>query len=113
MTDEELKRLTVADIIDRADFVQILGEQIGIELGTREKAMQEARAKKMRLQRNVLDSLIEKDVMKAETMRDVFRAELDKKLIGFSMQERNYIHAIGMLAFGKVLGKLKQEVKDE
>lgn len=112
MTDEELKKMTVADVIGRDEFLEVMREQISLELGVREKAMQKARAMKMRLQRNVIDSLLDKEVMEAETMRELYKAMLCKSLVGFSSVERSYINTIGMLCYGKVIAKLKEGGED-
>lgn len=112
MNDEELKKMTVADVIGRDEFLEVMREQISLELGVREKAMQKARALKMRLQRNVIDSLLDKEVMDAETMRELYKAALCKSLVGFSSVERSYINTIGLLCYSKVIGKLKEGGED-
>ena len=109
MKDEEIKKLKVKDIIRMEEFAKEMSRQISIEEGSREEALGEARLRKARLQRTPVDSLIEKGVFNTDRMVDAFEKELEKALIGFSSMERQYIHGVGMVCFGRVLAKLKEE----
>ena len=103
--------MTVADVIGRDEFLEVMREQISLELGVREKAMQKARALKMRLQRNVIDSLLDKEVMDAETMRELWQALICKTLVGFSAAERNYIDLIGLTAYKRLVIRINEREK--
>ena len=108
MTKEELQQLKVKEVIAMPDFIEELKRQIDLEEDSHTKALQ-----KGRLKRTPLDSLRDKGVFHAEKMAQLFARVLDKKLIGFSAMERQYIHSLGMLSFARVITKLQKETKDD
>ena len=109
MKDEEIKKLTVRDVIAMDMFREEMEVQVRIENESHSKAIREAAAKGLVLKRTPLDSLREKNVLDADTMVQKFSAVVDKSLIGFSANERQYIYGIGMLCFGRVLSRLKEK----
>lgn len=113
MTKEELQGLKVKDIIVMPEFQTEMEKQIKIENDSYDDACREAALQKRRLRRTPVDSLREKDVYHAEMMCTLFEAVLNKSLVGFSANERQYIYGIGMLCMGKVLATLKEGIKDE
>ena len=108
MTNEELQKLTVRQVIEMPEFEAELKLQLGLE----EKSHTEALLRG-RLKRTPLDSLRDNKVFDVEHIRAAFMAALDKSLIGFSSMERQYIHSLGMLAFSRVITKLQQQVKEK
>ena len=111
MTHEELKAIKVKDILRMPEFEAEMQRQITIENEMYDSFCREAAVSHKRVKRTVVDSLREREVFNTSTMIDLFEAVLNKALVGFSSAERQYIYGIGMLAFGKVLAKLKEQVE--
>lgn len=109
--EKKLNEMTVRDVITMPMFVKYVGEVIDGELSCHRKVKLEAIARGMKLHRMAIDSLIERGVMDAEKMVDLFGAVLDKSLIGFSSSEREYIEFIGILAFKRFMLKLYEDEK--
>ena len=108
MTKEELAKLTVKDIIRMDAFRVELERQIKLEEDTHTDALRMGR-----LKRTPLDSLRDKGVFNADRMADLFESVLNKSLLGFGANERQYIHNLGMLAFARVMTKLQKEAEPE
>lgn len=111
--EKKLNEMTVRDVITMPMFVKYVGDVIDGELSCHRKVKLEAISRGMKLHRRAIDSLIERGVMDAEKMVDLFGAVLDKSLIGFSQSEREYIEFIGILAFKRFMLKLYEEEKKE
>lgn len=109
--EKKLNEMTVRDVITMPMFVKYVGDVIEGELTCHRKVKLEAIARGMKLHRMAIDSLMERGVMDAEKMVDLFGAVLDKSLIGFSLSEREYIEFIGILAFKRFMLKLYEDEK--
>lgn len=105
MTKEELEKLKVKDVLRMSDFLEEMKRQVEIEEDSHTKALLHGK-----LKRTPLDSLREKKVFNTERMTDLFEGVLNKSLLGFSAAERDYIYMLGMLAFKRVMVKLKKEI---
>lgn len=88
------------------DFYKELERQVQLEEDSHTKALEQGM-----LKRTPLDSLREKGVFNAGKLVGLFSSVLDKKLIGFSAVERQYIHSLGMVAFARVMVKLQKEAE--
>ena len=106
MTQEELSQLKVKDVLRMDAFKEELRRQIALEEDSHTEAL-----KKGRLKRTPLDSLRDKGVFNADKMVDLFENILNKSLVGFGANERQYIHSLGMLAFARVMVSLQKEAK--
>ena len=113
MTKEELNAIKVKDIIRMPEFEAEMQRQIEIENDSYDKACREAAISHRRLKRTPVDTLRERDVFHKDMMMQLFEAVLNKALVGFSANERQYIYGIGMLCFGKVLAELRKQVEDK
>lgn len=108
MKDEEIKKLTVRDVISMDVFKEEMQVQVRMENESHSRAIREVASKGMVLKRTPLDSLRDKNVLDADTMVQKFAAVVDKSLIGFSSKERAYIYGMGMVCFARVLVRLKE-----
>jgi len=113
MTKEELAKLTVKDVIRMDAFKVELEKQLDLEQDNQTKEVKRAATMGCRLKRTPLDSLRDKGVFNAERMADLFESVLNKSLLGFGANERQYIHNLGMLAFARVMTKLQKEAEPE
>lgn len=103
MTDTEINKLTVSDVLDMAVFHEEMQRQVEIEQDTHTRELQFGR-----LKRTPLDSIRERGAFDGDTMVQLFAAVIDKSLVGFSSAERQYIYGVGMLCFGRVLNRLRE-----
>lgn len=105
MTEKELKALRVKDVIDMPLFKEQMAVQVRIEEKTQTEAIMYGN-----MLRTPLDALREKGLFCAERMVELFAAVVNKSLIGFSSSERQYIYGVGMLCFGRVLQRLREQI---
>lgn len=103
MKDEEIKKLTVRDVVTMPEFKEEMERQIAIE-----EDSHTANIVEMRLKRTPLDSLRERGSFKAEKLVQLFTAILKNSLLGFSANEREYIYRMGLVCFGRVLARLRE-----
>lgn len=111
MTEKEFKELKVKDVLAMPLFLDEMQKQIDREQASFNELCDKAVQQKMRVKRFPMMSLIEKGVMTAEKMTELYSRVLDKTLVGFSSAERQYIYGVGFVAFGQTLTKLKEESK--
>lgn len=104
MKDEEIKKLTVRDVVTMQEFKEEMERQVAIE-----EDSHTANIAGMRLKRTPLDSLRERGTFEAETLVQLFTAILSKSLLGFSANERDYIYRMGLVCFGRVLVRLREK----
>lgn len=104
MTDEVLNKLKARDVVRMPMFLKEMERQVAIEQQTQTEAI-----KRGLLKRTPLDRLRERGVFNGEKMVELYEAVMDRSLIGFSAAEREYINRIGLLVFGRVLSKLRNE----
>lgn len=109
--EKTLKEMTVRDVIEMPEFTKHLQEVIDGEVFNHRKAEVEAITRGMRLQRTAYDSLKERKVMDAETMRELWQALICKTLVGFSAAERNYIDLIGLTAYKRLVIRINEREK--
>ena len=102
MKDEEIKKLTVRDVVTMPEFKEEMERQVTIE-----EDSHTANIAGMRLKRTPLDSLRERGSFKADTLVQLFTAILNKSLLGYSANERDYIYRMGLVCFGRVLVRLR------
>lgn len=107
----ELKDLKVRDVLMMDEFKRQIAEVMDAEFDNQRRAMYDAKAQGARLARTPLDRLRERDAWHMEMMVDYFGNVLNKTLIGFSSQERDYIYLIGMAAFKRTMRKLQEQEK--
>lgn len=103
MKEEEIKKLTVRDVVTMPEFQEEMERQVAIE-----EDCHTANIAGMRLNRTPLDSLRERGVFKAETLVQLYKAILNNSLLGFSANEREYIYRMGLVCFGRVLARLRE-----
>lgn len=113
MKEKDYKTMTLGEIIQMPEFEKEMERQVKMELDSYKELCQEAVQKKMRVKRFPLMTLLDKDVFHADKMVELYAMSVDKKLVGFSSAERQYIEGIGLVVLGRVLEKLKkEEMKD-
>ena len=103
MKDEEIKKLKMRDVIAMPEFREEMARQVAIEEETHT-----CNIANMRMERTPLDSLRERGVFNAETLVQLYKAILDKSLLGFSSNERSYIDRMGLVCLGRVLARLRE-----
>lgn len=106
---EELKNMTVGQLLDSEEFRKELALQIQNECDEHDKMMRVAFTKKLRLQRNPINSLREREVFNAEDVTAAYKLILVKELKGFSSAEREYIKRVCMVAYYNTLQKMKEQ----
>lgn len=111
MTEKELNELKVADIISMPEFREEVDRQLTIEQDAYSKAVMDAKDKGCTLKRFPMLNLRDKGVLNADKMVELYEGVLNKSLVGFSMGEREYIYGVGIVAFGRVLARLKEKIQ--
>lgn len=107
MTREELNNLTVRDVLEMEEYRREMDVQLRLEENAHTEALRRGR-----LKRTPLDSLRERKVFNTDDMLRLVQAEIEKSLLGFSSMERQYIHNIGMVVFGRVLNRLMKDTEE-
>lgn len=108
MTEEEIMKLTVGDVIGMDEFAEEMKVAVSMEQNAHSMAIMDAKNRGMVLKRLPIDALRDKGVMDGVTLTELFAAVIDKSLVGFSATERQYIWNLGMLCFGRVLKRLRE-----
>lgn len=106
-----LSKMTVADVLDSEEFRKELELQINNETEHHDKMMREAFTVKMRLQRAPIARLRERGVFNVDDMTAAYKLIIVKKLEGFSASEREYIKQVCMMAYWRVVERLKKKEK--
>lgn len=110
MKVEEMK---VGDILSLPEFTEQMRQIVENEKASYQRAAEAAVQQKMRLKRCVLSWLLDRDVMDAARMVELFAAILNKSLIGFSSEERSYIYELGLQAGRITIKKLQEKEKEQ
>lgn len=110
---EEKKKQTVGQLLDSEEFKKELALQIEMENKRYDDMMAYAFTKKLRLARNPINSLREREVFNAEDMTAAYKLIIVKKLNGFSSAEREYIKRVCLMAFWRVLQKQNENKRKE
>ena len=103
MKEEELKKMTVKEVIELPEFLEEMKVQVKIEQDTHTEEIARGR-----LRRTPLDAIRERGVLYADKMVELFASVVAKTLEGYSSSERQYIYGVGMLCFGRVLNRLRE-----
>ena len=104
----DLKEMTVEQLLDSEEFRKELQVQIDREQAHHDKMMREAFVKGLRLQRNPINRLMEREVFNAEDMTALYKMIIVKCLDGYSSTERDYIRKVCMMAYWRVVEKAKK-----
>jgi hypothetical protein len=102
MKEEELKGLTLGEVIHMDEFRKEMEWQVSVEERTQTEAIKQGY-----VNRTPLDSLREKGVFNADKLIELYEAILNKSLLGFSSTERQYIERIALVVLGRVLKSLR------
>jgi len=108
MTKEELSKLKVGDVIKMEAFLKEMEKQVAIEEKAHTDAILGGNYK-----RSPLDSIRKKGVFNAADLVCFFECILNKSLIGFSSMERQYIYALGMTCFTRLMIAFQKEAEPE
>lgn len=108
MAELNLKEITVGEFIDSEEFRTELGKVIDHETEYHDRMMRVAFTKKLRLQRNPINSLREREVFNVEDMVAAYKLIIAKSLEGFSATERDYIKRVCLAAYGEVVARHKK-----
>lgn len=104
MTVEDM---TISDVLRTKEFYENLGMIIADLKHTRKKASINANAP---LKRHPIDRLLEREVFEPGEMTVLFAKAMDKKLKGYSSNERKFILQVGREA---LMATIKQFVDQE
>lgn len=99
--------MTISDVLKTNEFHNNLGIIIADLKDTRKKASINANAP---LKRHPMDRLLERGVFEPGEMTVLFAKAMDKKLQGYSSNERNFILQVGRKA---LMATIKQFVDQE
>ena len=105
---EDLKKMTVEQLLDSEEYRKELQVQITKEVEYHDRMMREAFMKGLRLQRNPINSLRDRDVFNVEDMVAAYKQVIAKCLEGFSSAERDYIRRVCMMAYWRVVEQHKE-----
>lgn len=108
---EDLSKMTVEQLLDSEEYRKELQVQITNETEHHDRMMREAFTKGLRLQRNPINSLRERDVFNVEDMVAAYKLIIAKCLTGFSSAERDYIRRVCMMAYWRVVERHKKQGK--
>ena len=103
-----LGKMTVWEFLDSEEFRTELGKVIDHETEYHDRMMRVAFTKKLRLQRNPINRLRERQVFNVEDMTAAYKLIIAKHLEGFSATERDYIKRVCMSAYGEVVARQKK-----
>lgn len=107
----DLSKMTVEQLLDSEEYRKELQVQITNEQEHHNRMMREAFMRGLRLQRNPINSLRERDVFNVEDMVAAYKQIIAKFLEGFSSAERDYIKRVCMMAYWRVVEKHKKQEK--
>lgn len=103
--------MTISDVLKTNEFHDNLGMIIADLKHTRKKASINANAT---LKRHPIDRLLERGVFEPGEMTVLFAKAMDKKLQGYSSNERNFILQVGREALMTTIKQfVDQEDKDD
>lgn len=105
----ELKEMTVEQLLDSDEYRKALKVKIDNEIETHDRMMRVAFTKKLRLQRNPISSLREKNVMNVDDIIAAYKMILCKALQGFSATEREYIKVLCQSVYWQVVQEYQRE----
>lgn len=105
---EDLKKMTVEQLLDSEDYRKELEVQIGLEVEHHDRMMREAFVKGLRLQRNPVSRLRERGVMNADDIVAAYKMIIAKCLDGFSATERDYIRRLCMTVYQRVVERYRR-----
>ena len=108
---EDLKQMTVEQLLDSEEYRKELQVQITNETEHHDRMMREAFTKGLRLQRNPINRLRERDVFNVEDMVAAYKQIIAKYLEGFSSAERDYIRRVCMMAYWRVVERYRKQEK--
>lgn len=107
-----LSGMTVADILAMPEFRQNVSDYLQKLREARKKATEDAEKRGLRLKKTLLDWVDEKGYHGGK-LATIFGDILDKKAIGFSARERQFINAIGMEAYRLTILPLVEKTKNK
>lgn len=108
----DIDKMTVADILAMPEFRQNVSDYLQKLREARKKATEDAKKRGLRIKKTLLDWVDEKGV-DGWQIATIFGDILDKKAIGFSARERQFINAIGMEAYRLTILPLVEKTKNE
>ena len=113
MAELNLKEITVGEFLDSEEFRTELKKVIDHETEYHDRMMRVAFTKKLRLQRNPINSLREKEVFNVDDMVAAYKLIIAKQLQGFSATERDYIKRVCLAAYGEVVARQKKREEEK
>lgn len=111
--DEMLRGMTVRELLDSDLFKKELQLQIKLETEEHNKMLGEAMVRGMNLQRCPYDRLKERGIFNVEDLTEAYKFIVGKQLKEFSAAEREYIKRVVMMAYWRVVEKMKYKGKDK
>ena len=108
MKEEELKGLTLGEVIHMEEFRKEMEWQVSVEENAQTKAIE-----KGHYNRTPLDSLRAKGVFNADKLIELYEAILNKSSLGLSSTERKYIESIALIALGRTLENLRDPADEK
>lgn len=106
MKEKELRKLKVGDVLEMKEYREEMKKVMLNEEQLVRKATNLALYNRAHLCRTSVDRMKEKGVWDVENMTSSFSLVMQKKLVGFSKVERDYIYLIGCTAFRQAMKRL-------
>ena len=106
----ELKGMSVEQLIDSKEFREELDIQIAMEKKHHTEMSYQAVNAGLRLQRAPIQRLLDRDVLNADTMAELYKLMICKQLQGYSAAEREYIKNVCMMAYWRVVDSYKRNM---
>ena len=110
---EDLKKMSVGQLLDSEEYRKELQVQLDNEREYHDRMMREAFTKGLRLQRNPVSRLREREVWNVDDMIAAYKQIIAKCLEGFSAVERDYIKRVCMMAYWRVVERHKKAEKEK
>ena len=104
----EVKEMKIADVLVTNEFYKNIKNVITNLRRIREDAREKS---KNNLRRHVLDRLEERGVFEPGQLTQLYAEAMDKRLQGYSSEERKFILQVGGEAFNKTMKELLDEEK--
>lgn len=106
---EELKAMTVADVLKTAEWKRHLEKVIDNLEQMRVKAANDARKADRKPVRMPIDYFIENDLLTADKVTEMYLAVLEKKEKKLSAMQRMFIMDLGFVTFRETMQELTED----
>ena len=106
----DLKGMSVEQLIDSKEFREELDIQIAMEKKHHTEMSYQAVNAGLRLQRAPIQRLLDRDVLDADSIAELYKLMICKQLQDYSAAEREYIKNVCMMAYWRVVDTYKRNL---